>query len=103
MGTGKAATEIRDKLKRWRGTWYGEGKDQGRCTGSKDVVSCDGKVKWDGGRGGDVFRGAKNHIISRGTKKGITSIMGSWGHRGRMIWGERRSEGQGKSFKRQVG
>lgn len=56
-------------------------------------------MKWDGGWGGDVFRGAKNHIISRGMKKGITSIMGSWGHRGRMIWGER-SEGQGKSHLR---
>ena len=42
------------------------------------------------------------HIISgaRGRDPGTICVLGSGGHMSRMIWGERRSEGQGKTHLR---
>lgn len=95
MGTGKA-TEVRSKLKRWRGTWCGQGRIRVAAQEARMLSPCD--------EGGDgmMLCSEGQHLISgaRGGEKGITSVLGSWGHRSRMIWGERRSEGQGKTHLR---
>lgn len=102
-GTGKA-TEMRGKLKGWRGTWGGEGKNQGCCTGSEDGVS----LWWEaeGRRDGMTLWSEGQRVISgaRGREPGIICVPGSWGHRSRMIWGREEKGGPREdSFKRRVG